>query len=369
MLVISNLFALAVLLVAVGLTWDGVATIRRWRGVRLAGLAPSIAFALATVASVAYLAILWFSPNRLGVFGISLLALPILVALILACGRNVRPHDWTTAGEWEWYRTEAIDIPLPNGAVPALYYVPTDPASAAVVLLHGAGAHKSFYSWPLVDGLLEAGIAVCAIDIDGHGDSHQTLDYPAVLENVAAPVRWLRARHTWVGAVGVSLGGCIAARAVAEGADVDALALLEAPADAQVNRRATRHERWTVMRRATWGLHRYAGTVPLITGWRTAPTRSHIGTLDLIRRLNLVGSVATMPCPLLLLYGTSDLVVPIAQARAIAEAAPAGTPFNLIAGATHLSLPIDPRAIRILAHWLGTFAAYGSLKESPSTGS
>ncbi len=185
---------------------------------------------------------------------------------------------WNQAGTWDTHRASAVEIPMAEGYVPALVFEPDTPSDAAVLLLHGAGAHKTYYSWPLIDGLLDAGITVCAIDIDGHGDNQRTLDFPGVLENVSAPIAWLRERSAWVGVVGVSLGGCIAAHAVATGVQIEALALLEAPADAQVNRRATRNERWTVARRATWELHQYAGTLPLITGWRTAPTRSRIGT-------------------------------------------------------------------------------------------
>jgi alpha-beta hydrolase superfamily lysophospholipase len=357
--ILASLSAIASLLLAVALIFDGIAAIRRWRGLRLATIVPRKAFALATFAATVYLAILWSSTDRPYVFAISLVAFPATLLLLLVRSRNINAQAWRDAGTWDTHHSSAVEIPLTEGHVPALFFEPSERSDAAVVLLHGAGAHKTFYSWPLIDGLLEAGVAVCAIDIDGHGDNERTLDFPAVLENVDASVRWLHARARWVGAVGVSMGGAIAARAVAEGVEVDALALLEAPADAQITRRAVRHERWTIARRATWGLHRYAGTIPLITGWRTAPTRTRIGTIDLIRRLDLPASLSKVRCPCLLIYGSSDLVVPVEQAAMLAAAAPAGTPLIMVQGATHISLPIERQAIVALSDWVRRFVAYG----------
>lgn len=361
-----NIGAFAALLLVVALTWDGVAAVQRWRGLRLTALAPHHAFAIATLASLLYVAALWFSADRSRTVAWSLLALPLLVLLVVAWGRRVQPQAWSSAGTWDAHRTTSVQIPLDDGYIPALLFEPTAGSDAAVLVLHGAGAHKAYYSWPLIDGMLLAGLAVCAIDIDGHGDSPRVLEFPAVLDNIAASVHWLRERWGFVGVVGVSLGGCIAARAVADRVAIDALALLEAPVDAQVTRLSRRNEHWTVVRRATWELHQYAGTLPLITGWRTAPTRTRIGTLDLIRRLDLLGSVARVGCPLLLVYGGGDLIVPVQQARMVADAAPLNTPLHIIAGATHLSLPIDGRAVRITADWLRSFVEYGAHRDAPA---
>ncbi len=47
----------------------------------------------------------------------------------------------------------------------------------------------------------------------------------------------------------------------------------------------------------------------------------------------------------------------------LAAAAPAGTPLHIVPGATHLSLPIDRRAIRRLTDWLRSFVDYGTLAD------
>jgi pimeloyl-ACP methyl ester carboxylesterase len=56
----------------------------------------------------------------------------------------------------------------------------------------------------------------------------------------------------------------------------------------------------------------------------------------------------------LLCYGGRDAVVPIAQGHAVAAAAPPHTTLITVPRATHLSLSIDRRVIRMLTAWLDT---------------
>ncbi len=77
-----------------------------------------------------------------------------------------------------------------------------------------------------------------------------------------------------------------------------------------------------------------------------------ISTRDLIDRLDLRSSIASIACPLWLCYGGSDLVVPLADVREIHHVAPPGTPLVVVPRATHLSLPIEPAALSALAGWL-----------------
>ncbi len=335
------------------LVWDAVSGFARLRGLRWTSLRPAGALAIGVIALLGSAA-LALEADAAPVVALGLvLALPLHAALALTRQRALLPATWTGEGIGEHHRATPVEIALRDDTVPALLYEPHGPAVGAIALLHGAGAHKSFYSWPLVEALVHAGFAVCAIDLDGHGDNRRVLDFPSVLENVGATAAWLQERWRWTAIVGVSLGGCVAARAVAEGVAVDALAILESPATLAVTRRVVRHEAWTLFRAATWRLHRYAGTLPLIQAWKTEPTRTRIGTADLIRVLDLPASLARISCPLWLCYGGSDLVVPMPEVHRIRAAAPGGTPLVLVPRATHLSLPLDPRALRQLVAWLG----------------
>ena len=341
-------------ILGVALACDAVAGLAGLRGLRWTSLRPAGVLSVGLVALLGSM-VLALEADAAPVVALGLLlALPLHAALALIRQRTLLPAAWTGEGIGEHHRATPVEIVLGDHTVPALLYQPHGPAAGAIALLHGAGAHKSFYSWPLVEALVHAGFAVCAIDLDGHGDNRRVLDFPSVLENVGATAAWLQERWRWTAIVGVSLGGCVAARAVAEGVVVDALAILESPATLAVTRQVVRHEGWTLFRAATWRLHRYAGTLPLIQEWKTEPTRTRIGTADLIRVLDLPASLARISCPLWLCYGGSDLVVPMPEVHKIRAVAPSGTPLVLVPRATHLSLPLEPRALRQLVEWLRT---------------
>jgi pimeloyl-ACP methyl ester carboxylesterase len=299
--------------------------------------------------------------------GAVFLAVVLHLALALFARRSFMPEQWHSIGSFEHHRVAAVDIAASEGTIPALLYEPIGSSAGAIVVVHGAGAHKTFYNWPLFEALLQAGFAVCTVDLDGHGDNQRILDCPSVLEDVSIAVAWLRTRWSFVGVAGVSLGGCVAARAVAEGTPVDALALFEAPVTVEVTARVVRHERWTLLRFGAWSLHRYAGTLPLIRAWATQPTRTRISTVDLIERLDVCGSLQRIKAPVWLCYGASDWVVPLWQVHQIQAATPAGTPLVLLPRATHLSVAIDPRGLRALKRWLAGVRQRAALDMQPGT--
>jgi putative redox protein len=63
----------------------------------------------------------------------------------------------------------------------------------------------------------------------------------------------------------------------------------------------------------------------------------------------LIGKIP--PRPLLLVHGANDDVVPILDARALADTADEGVELRILAAAEH-RLRHDPRAIAILLGWL-----------------
>ncbi len=342
-----------ILLGAGCLTLDGIVGSIGWRGLRVTRLAPTLAFGLAAAgfAIVAFLVERAPFPVAASIAW-ALILPPLYLGLSILAGRALTPKPWTVPGAFERHRVAAVEIPASEGVIPALLYEPHGFAAGAVLVIHGAGAHKTFYTWPMAEALLHAGFTVCAIDLDGHGDSRRVLDFPSVLDDVQAPLRWLRARWSFVGVVGVSLGGCVSSRAVAEGAMVDALALLEAPITVDITPRVRRREYRTLLRWSAWSLHRYSGTLPLLRAWKTPPTYSRLSTVDLIERLDICGSLAHIHVPLWLCYGTADYVVPLWQVREIKAAAPSGTPLVMLRRATHLTVSLDPRGLQELGAWL-----------------
>jgi alpha-beta hydrolase superfamily lysophospholipase len=329
-----------------------IASVARWHGLVIIGRR-GLALTAAALAGLSWL--LLRSAMSIGALRgtiAALLGLLLFSLLALWRQRDRRPAAILAPGERNGRRIAEVAIPITDGPMPALLVEPIGGSSTGVLVVHGAGNHKSFYAWPLLHGLADAGFAVCAIDVDGHGDNPRVLDLPDVLDNIAVGVAWLRERYTKVAVLGISQGGCLSSRAIANGVAVDALIVLEAPVTVEVTKAVIRREMRTLALPATWALHRDVGTLGLMQGWRTKPTRARIGTVELIRRLDLLASIARIPCPLLLCYGGSDAVVPPAQAHAVAAAAPPGATFVLVPRATHLSLSIDGRVIRLARDWL-----------------
>lgn len=339
----SAIWLLAAETAASALNWRGLTILGR-RGLPLTLLLLLVCgWWLATGAW----AFAWYQPVLGAVIG--LLSFTVLTTWLQ---RNRVPTTILAPGERDGRRIEHVAIPIAGGPLPALLVEPDRGSAIGVLVVHGAGDHKLFYAWPRLYELAAAGFAACAIDVDGHGDNPRVLDFPPVLENVQAGVAWLRERYRQVAVIGISQGGCIAARAVADGVNVDALVLMEAPITVNVTKAVIRREARILAHPAAWALHDEAGTIGLLQGWRTPPQRTRIGTIDLIERLDIVGSVRRVTYPLLLCYAGSDAVVPVAQAHTVAKAAPPGATFVLVPRATHLSLSIDRRVMRTIATWL-----------------
>ncbi len=143
------------------LGWRGLTLLRRrW--------SPLVAFPLGGISGwlliVCGRSLTWLERIASGVPG-------LLLFFGLALWRQ-REHTALTVlapGEREGRSISRVDIPIAGGPLPALLVEPLSGSSTGVLVIHGSGVNKAFYSWPLLHGLVDAGMAACAIDIDGHG--------------------------------------------------------------------------------------------------------------------------------------------------------------------------------------------------------
>jgi len=267
-----------------------------------------------------------------------------------------------------------VHIAMSEGHLPAIEIVPQAGAAMAVCLLHGSGDHKTAYTWWMVDALLARGIATLLVDLDGHGDNPRTQRFPQITEDVTAAVGWLRERYVRVGVLGVSLGGCVAARAIADGTPVDALVLMEAPPRLQFTRADKWREGQALLRPHTLTIFQDCTAYHIARTWSTTPIRAAISTWDLIDALDLLGSLPRISVPLLALHGGSDAIVKPAQALQVRDALPPGAAFRLVPGASHLTLFLRPDIQQAVAIWFLQAMAgpsheqkgIGSLNQSPT---
>jgi alpha-beta hydrolase superfamily lysophospholipase len=290
---------------------------------------------------------------------ITILALMFLPALLLQIAasslrnQHLNPLLRLRPGHYNAYTIDRLHIPISQGGyLPALHVVPHSSALAAVCIIHGSGCDKTSYAWRMVDTLIGRGMAVLLIDLDGHGENPRIQSFPEITEDAVAAVAWMRERYARVGLLGISLGGCVAARAVADGVAVDALVVLEAPPLLHYTKADVYREALALARPYLLDIFNDCTVQALVRAWEYPPIRAAISTWDLIAALDVPASLPKISAPLLLLYGGSDAIVKPRQAAEVWAALPVGATFHLVPGASHLTLILTPTALCAIGEWL-----------------
>jgi uncharacterized protein len=216
-----------------------------------------------------------------------------------------------------------------------------------LVLAHGfpsgpRGAAGAAQSYPqLADRLaVEAGWMVLAFNFRGTGESGGDFSLAGWLADLRAAVDHLDAMET-VGGVwlaGASTGGALALCLAADDERVRGVATLAAPAD---------FDHWAGDAR---GLLEHARRVGVVRS-ASFPADVAAWSRELREVQPLAAAARIPPRSLLVVHGDQDDVVPVEDARALADAAHGGAELRIVNGAGH-RLRHDPRAIAILLGWL-----------------
>ena len=209
-------------------------------------------------------------------------------------------------------------------------FLPSRPATARLVVLHGAGSVKeSHYAW--ARACRAHGVAAVCFDMRGHGDSPGALDGRA-LDDVAAMAAVAGPAELPLVLRGSSMGGWMA---LAAGERLDAavvVAICPAPGAGLVRKLR-------------------AGELP---GFG----------VDVEAVARLVGSVseeraaARLGARLLLLHAAGDETVPVEVSRALHVAAP-GSRYVEVPGGHHRSVQHDPELQAYALRWIDKALAAG----------
>lgn len=206
--------------------------------------------------------------------------------------------------------------------------------------LRNAG-RRSAASYPeLADRIAtEMGWHALVVTFRGCGDSGGDFSLGGWLEDLLAGTEWLASREGVAGvwAAGFGTGGSLAICAAARDPRICGVAAVGAPADfddwASHPRRLLQHARDV-------GIIRTEGFPVAFDAWARE-----------IREIRPVACVSRMADrPLLLLHGSDDDVVPVFDARVVADAH-GGADLRIIEGGGH-ELRHDPRAVAVLLGWL-----------------
>ena len=250
-----------------------------------------------------------------------------------------------------------------------------DGRGPAVVLLHGFANDRTLWEPQVV--ALRGRYRVIVPSLRGFGDSADT-DGAAVsmddyADDVAALLDELRVGRAVVG--GISLGGYVAlALALKHPGRVRGLVLADTRAAADPPEWAAYREEMvrTVQARGAeavvdnYGDKPFAPDCPAQTrAWLRAMVRRQrvpglvSGTLGMARRPDRTAALASIRVPTLVIHGTEDAYVPLAEAEAMQRAIP-GARLAAIRGAGHLANIDHPREFNAaLLDFLGSFEADG----------
>ena len=220
-------------------------------------------------------------------------------------------------------------------------------AVRGLVVCHGfpagpRGAAATAETYPaLADHLAAAaGWTVLVVNLRGTGGSEGDFSLAGWLADLHRAAAHLGAQAgvegVWL--AGFGAGGALAICAAGQDETVRGVASFGAPADfehwAADPRRALAHAR-------SLGLVRSPTFPPSFEAWADEWHE--------IRPLSLVAKVP--PRPLLVVHGSADEVVPLMDARALADAAGGPVELRTLAGAGE-RLRHDPRAVALLLGWL-----------------
>jgi putative redox protein len=185
----------------------------------------------------------------------------------------------------------------------------------------------------------DAGWVVLAFNFRGTGESQGDFSMGGWLRDLHAAIRYLRdtggVDGVWL--AGFRTGGSLAICAAAEDPEVRGVATFGAPAD---------FAEWAAEPRRFLQTTRELGVVRSqafpddVVAWAQE--------LKEIRAITAVESIP--PRPLMIVHGTLDDVVPLADARVLADSA-VDCELRVITGAGH-RLRHDPRAVAVLIGWM-----------------
>jgi len=210
---------------------------------------------------------------------------------------------------------QSVRLPTAEGKTLFAWFVPVPGqlAAPAVVVMHGWGANASLML-PALAPLHAAGFAVLLLDARCHGQSDDAAftSLPRFAEDIEAGLDWLRQQPSVdsqrLAVMGHSVGAGAALLCATRRPDVRAVISLSAFA----------HPR-EIMRTFLAEAH-----IPyLVLGWYVMRhVQAVIGArFDAIAPL---ASMARLRCPVLLVHGSDDALVPFADAQRLLAAGPEG---------------------------------------------
>ncbi len=267
------------------------------------------------------------------------------------------------------FRTGPLHAAAP---APAPTDAPPPSCSPCVVLYHGGGNDRIFGFGYVIERLLDSGFCVLTGHLSGHGAGGSDL---FTLDNVRSRVDALltlarclvEERSGEVVVLGQSLGGSFALDQWLRGVRADRLVTVSAPTAIPRHMELLR-EAGCLLGTAAWRAMLYGGplkALPAYRGFRRddfpvrVPPGLHyvkafaaaVESLDLVRRVASEGP-RDGSCPLLLVHGVRDGVIPVSQAQDLAAALSNRATVRLLPRLHHLDPLLDRETVTAIVQWM-----------------
>jgi alpha-beta hydrolase superfamily lysophospholipase len=256
---------------------------------------------------------------------------------------------------------------------PALMLKPAQPNGGCVCWVHGSGDGKAQFKWTLLRALTRRGFAVFTFDLPGHDEHPTPFSLPEALTAVPAALSYLAQRpdldRERIGLMGVSLGGALAIRALAEasasGSGVPlpkAVCLLETPCALRPGSWVYVLETLGMTTLQALDVFRDTSSANLLRLYLTHPRPKLAEPVEWVfDDLCPARYVAEMPSvPLLIVSGTRDPIARRWHGERLYERAKEPKAWHIVRFASHFSLTFLAETARLVGDWFGVRLTYHS---------
>jgi putative redox protein len=230
--------------------------------------------------------------------------------------------------------------------VGVLHHADQDPGGGAVILCHGMDSNKTSEKLVFLSReLARRGVLALRFDFSYAGESSgkfEEITYSGEVDDLKAAYKFLKDRHgSKTALLGSSMGGTVALMFAAQEPEVAALVTVSAPLHPEnfPGRILTAGQLWDWRRR---GFILYNGR------------RFNASLLEDLESINVEGCARKVACPVLVLHGDADSVVPVEEAYQLYDCLMATKRLSILPGADHqFSNPeMMGRAVNEALDWL-----------------
>lgn len=222
-----------------------------------------------------------------------------------------------------------------NEILDARIHLPDEPTKKCVVIAHGIHGNKNLiWLYQIAECLAAHGIAACRFDFSGHGDSQGDfgeLDFTKGQSDLTSVIEGLKDKgYNQFAVIGHSLGGAISLITVPDHPEIQCLVDVAGPACP----------------------YREANEDYLRKMYEDAGIKDG-ALLTEIHEVEVVDRVKLIEVPTLVIHGTEDEVIPIAEGKRVFELLPVkDKKLEIIEGGDHILLDYAAQVVSCACEWV-----------------